>query len=470
MKAKSLSVIFYVVTISFLSNGKPYAQEFSVKAISDKVRIVSDPELGNQVVVKTDKGLVVFDSFWSEKTARMFKEEIVKNLGSRNFIYVINMTDRLDMIGGNAAYPEARIAGHRNILTKYSSQESVQKEITELIAMWREKEGYSRNRLKNLAAGSEKALTEEKWMKKCITMVGELENSFSLVLPGIPYDDRLLLDMGNLKINLLWFGNAGNYQGLSVAVIPEEKLAILSKAILYPTLHLAPYPQPAFAELDIPRWINILEQILEGENAVENIILSDDDKVFSRELMQSHLNYIRKLWNSVRSLEATGKTLPEIQDQLSLEKDFTFVKEMQVYKNSSDRWLRPQHELHVRLFYLQGKVLASEILKNGGPDSLQASLSKIMKPGSGVYFDEISLDYIGFKWMIIGKTSEAIAVFKLNVEAFPGSSKVYDSLGEAYQKTGDLENALKCYKKSLDINPNNRYIIEKLKLLDTGNP
>ncbi|MFH1214659.1 MAG: tetratricopeptide repeat protein [Candidatus Neomarinimicrobiota bacterium] len=467
MKAKSLQVIVYVVAISFFFNGKPYAQGFNVKAISDNVWIVSDPELGNQVVIKSEKGLVVFDSFWSEKTARIFKEEIAKTLGSRNFAYVINMTDRLDMIGGNAAYPEAQIVGHGNILTKFSGKESVQKEITELKSMWREKEGYSRSRLKNLEAGSEKALAEEKWMHKCITMADELENSFSLILPGISYNDRLLLDLGNTKIDLLWFGNAGNYQGLSVAVIPEEKLAILSKAILYPALHLAPYPQPAYAELDIPRWIKILEQLLEGEDAVENIILSDDDKVYSRELMQSHLNYIRKLWNSVKSLEAEGKTLPEIQNQLSLEKDFAFVKEMQVYKNTSDRWLRPQHELHVRLFYLQGRIHASEILKDGGPESLQTSLNKIKKLGSEVYFDETSIDFLGFGWMNIGKTSEAIEVYKLNMEAFPGSSKVYDSLGEAYLKIGDPENAIKSFKKSLEINPNNRYVSEKLKKLET---
>jgi len=309
-------------------------------------------------------------------------------------------------------------------------------------------------------------LKEEKWMNKCITMADELENSFSLKLPEISFNDRIMLDIENTKINLFWFGNAGDYKGLSIAVIPGEKLAILSKAILYPALHLAPYPQPAYRELDIPRWIIILEQIIEGENAVDNIILSDDDNVYSRELMQSHLNYIRKLWSRIRSLETEGKTLQEIQDQLSLEKDFAFIKEMQVYKNMNDNWISPQHEMHVKLFFLQGKTLASEIIIDGGTESLDASLNKIKKAGSAIYFDEISIDRIGFEWMNNGNISEAIEVYKLNVELFPQSSSVFNSLGEAYMKNGEKIFAKKNFEKSLELNPQNenaRRILEQLK-------
>jgi tetratricopeptide (TPR) repeat protein len=442
------------------------SQGFQMKKISDKVFIVSNPDLGNQVVVQSEKGLVIFDSFWSEKTAKMFREEISKTLCRNDFFYVINTVDRLDMIGGNASYQEAIIVGHENIITKYSREELVKKEIAELIEMWREKEGYSRNRLQNLETGSEKALKEENWMNKCITMSDELKNSFSLILPKISFNDKITLYLGNIRINLFWFGNAGNYQGLIMAVIPEEKLAIISKAIVYPEYHLAPYPFPYFGVLDVPRWIEMLEKILEGENPVNNIILSDSYEIFSRELMHSHLNYIRKLWNSVKALESEGKTLQEIQDQLSIEKDFAFVKEMQVYKNMGDSWIRPQHEMHVRLFFLQGKILVSEIIKDGGPESLQASLNKIKKAGSDIYFDETSIDRIGYEWLNIGNVSEAIEVFKLNAETFPRSFSVFNRLGEAYIKNGDKINAKKNFEKSLELNPQNdntRKILEQLK-------
>ncbi|MCK4346491.1 MAG: tetratricopeptide repeat protein [Bacteroidales bacterium] len=467
MKTKPLPIIICMIAISLFSHGKLYPQGFQIREVSDNVFIVSNPDLGDQVVVQSEKGLLIFDSFWSEKTARIFKEEISKTLRRDDFSYVINMVDRIDMFGGNAAYQEAVIVGHENILTKYSKEKMVKAEITELIEMWRYKEELSRNRLKEIEKGSEKALEEQEWMNICKSRADELESGFALVFPQIFYNDRMTLYLGDITINLLWFGETGNYRGLTMAVIPEEKLAILTKSILYPMFHLAPYPHPDYRVLDVPRWIALLEEILEGENAVTNIILSDLDRVFSRELMHSHLEYIRKLWDSVKTAEDEGKNLQEIQDQLSLEKDFAFVKEMLAYKNTSDDWIRPQHELHIRLFFLQHKNLASEIIKDGGTESLQASLNKIRKLGSDIYFDEISINRIGYNWMNMGQISEAIEVFKLNVEAFPQSSNVYDSLGEAYMKNGDTKNAINNYKKSLELNPDNNNAEEMLKKLET---
>ncbi|MBE0424859.1 MAG: hypothetical protein IBX66_13150 [Lutibacter sp.] len=39
----------------------------------------------------------------------------------------------------------------------------------------------------------------------------------------------------------------------------------------------------------------------------------------------------------------------------------------------------------------------------------------------------------------------AIAIFKINVALYPKSSNVYDSLGEAYLKSGDTLKAIENY-------------------------
>jgi tetratricopeptide (TPR) repeat protein len=54
----------------------------------------------------------------------------------------------------------------------------------------------------------------------------------------------------------------------------------------------------------------------------------------------------------------------------------------------------------------------------------------------------------------------------LNVEAYPASSNVYDSLGEAYMIHGDKELAIRNYKKSLDLEHRNTNAVEKLKELN----
>ena len=453
----------HLLLVLLLAPGPAFSQAFELQELSDKVSIVSSPDLGDQVVVQTSKGLLVFDSFWSEKTALLFKIEISGALHRDDFSHVINMVDRLDQFGGNAAYKEAIIIGHENLALKFKDETHVQKEIAELIDMWRFKEEASLNRLKNMERNSEEARTEEAWMNTCKSRADELEHDFSLVLPDIAYNDRMSLDLGDITLKLFWFGETGNYSGLSMALIPEEDLAILSKAIIYPRYHLAPYVHPDYGDLDVTRWITLLEQILESENAVSRIVLCDDDRVYSRDLWLGHLNYIRTLWERVRTLDAGGLNLQEIQEQLSLDNEFAFVKEMPVYKNNSDAWIRPQHELHVKLFYLQGKLLASEILRKGGPESLQASLDRIKRSEQDIHFDEMYLNRTGYSWMQLGYNAEAIEVLELNAEAFPGSSNVYSSLGEAYMKIGDAKKAISNLKKSLELDPDNNEVANMLR-------
>jgi Tfp pilus assembly protein PilF len=50
----------------------------------------------------------------------------------------------------------------------------------------------------------------------------------------------------------------------------------------------------------------------------------------------------------------------------------------------------------------------------------------------------------------------------LNVEEFPESWNVYDSLAEAYLKIGDKQKAKENYKKSVELNPENTNGIQML--------
>ena len=47
----------------------------------------------------------------------------------------------------------------------------------------------------------------------------------------------------------------------------------------------------------------------------------------------------------------------------------------------------------------------------------------------------------------------AVEVFRLHVEACPGSFNAYDSLAEAYKNRGERELAIKNFEKSLELNP-----------------
>ena len=107
-----------------------------------------------------------------------------------------------------------------------------------------------------------------------------------------------------------------------------------------------------------------------------------------------------------------------------------------------------------------------ELLLNGkiseGIDGYRAI--KQSKPNDRT-ISEDRLNRLGYVLMQQKKLPEAIALFKLNVEFYPGAWNTYDSLGEAYMNNGDKELAITNYKKSLELNPGNGNATMMLKKL-----
>jgi len=82
---------------------------------------------------------------------------------------------------------------------------------------------------------------------------------------------------------------------------------------------------------------------------------------------------------------------------------------------------------------------------------------QLKKEHNGTYNfeNEGELNNLGYALLAKGKVVEAIKIFSLLVSEFPESSNVFDSLGEAYFLNKEYKLALKNYKTSLKLNPNN---------------
>jgi tetratricopeptide (TPR) repeat protein len=81
-------------------------------------------------------------------------------------------------------------------------------------------------------------------------------------------------------------------------------------------------------------------------------------------------------------------------------------------------------------------------------------------------FDEGELNTLGYQLIRTKKFKEAVRILQLNVEAYPQSSNVYDSLAEAYMNDGDKPQAIAHYQKSLQLNPKNGNAVLMLRKLN----
>ncbi len=80
-------------------------------------------------------------------------------------------------------------------------------------------------------------------------------------------------------------------------------------------------------------------------------------------------------------------------------------------------------------------------------------------------FSENQLNDLGYEFLNQDELDKAIAVFKINIQAYPEESNVFDSMGEAFMKNGENDKAIEHYKKSIELNPGNQNGIDKLKEL-----
>jgi len=103
--------------------------------------------------------------------------------------------------------------------------------------------------------------------------------------------------------------------------------------------------------------------------------------------------------------------------------------------------------------------------QNDGVEAGRARYHELLDRYGARAFPEFALNNIGYALLGQKKVEEAIAVFRLNVQRFPQSSNVYDSLGEAYMVAGETERAIQNYEHSLELNPNNTNAVEKLEEL-----
>jgi len=112
-----------------------------------------------------------------------------------------------------------------------------------------------------------------------------------------------------------------------------------------------------------------------------------------------------------------------------------------------------------------GQAMSKTIMTQGIDAAVQQYGELKTTQSSAYNFDEGELNALGYQLLQAKKVKEALRVFQLNVEAYPQSGNVYDSLAEAYMNNGDKQLAIENYQKSLQLDPSNKNAVEMLKRL-----
>jgi sulfatase modifying factor 1 len=111
-------------------------------------------------------------------------------------------------------------------------------------------------------------------------------------------------------------------------------------------------------------------------------------------------------------------------------------------------------------------LMLEKALQESPVDDAVALYRRLLRSSPDEYYlDKDEFNDLGYHLLGENLIAEAVAVFKLAVDAFPESYNAYDSLGEAYMAAGERDLAILNYRKSLELYPGSRTGKQALKEL-----
>jgi len=112
----------------------------------------------------------------------------------------------------------------------------------------------------------------------------------------------------------------------------------------------------------------------------------------------------------------------------------------------------------------------AEMLRAGMIAEAVQTYEQIKASNSGqIPFQEAAINMMGYQLIGASRIEDALALFKMNAEAFPNSANCWDSYADGALANGDRELAAECYKSVLDVLPNDMRIDDQTKEIVRNN-
>ena len=453
MKKHLAACLFGICLCSCLAITAAENVPFRVQRVNEHITLFTPGKYAppaTMTVLATPKGLVVIDTLLSPTLAELAMQQVKRELGRDDVILVINTHDHLDHTGGNQVFKDVEIIGHENVVPAMKRQADG---TAANLPRMQFRIGQRQQQLQGLAADAPQALALAEANRIDRLMIEDMQKRFVSTPPTRTFSDKLALQVGGIDLHLYHFGRSHTE---SAIVVHVPKLGLLFTGDLFHTDYIsvtaAPWP------LDIPRWLTVLDEVLKTGKGVRTVV-GGHSLVYNRAWLDAQHRYIRELWAAVNRAKQDGLELTALSAKLPLETAFSFLAthfDLQARQNID------RHQENLQAYWRVGLQPAAieieRILSQSGVDAARIRFHEILEAGEREFFiDEATFNALGYRFLQQeGKASEAIAVFEMNSEAFPGSWNAWDSLGEAWLGKNEFAKAEACYTKSLALNPDSQ--------------
>ena len=281
-------------------------------------------------------------------------------------------------------------------------------------------------------------------------------------LPEITFTDTMSLYFNGEEIRL--YSLAGGHSGSDIMVwFTKSKVVCVAALCNWPH-----FPSIDSKTGDVEQYPADVEKAMALLPA-DVLVVSGHGEDCSMEEFRKFHDMLVRTHDIVRSELAAGKSMEMMQKENVL-KDF---KSYEGGYTSTDGWIKylaegiekkpgdSRKDLYEPIYYA---------LKDRGADSAIAEYYMLKKDHADEYaFEETVPAIIGYKLLNRKRYSEAIRFFELSLKDYPKgvyANVSYQLMAESYEKTGDIQQALKNYRKLIKLTPEDSTIAEKIKELE----
>ncbi len=341
MKLFRFSLILLLGLLSISQASMLADDDISIKIdrVSDRVLVLNGSFMENNVVaLSTEKGIVVVDSTGIPSIARKMREIIEEEFGRKDFAYLINTHYHWDHSWGNMAFPEAKTVAHERCVALMKRDEEG---MDNTIASFKRNIQSRKDSLADLDPDSEDAERARAFIAEATLAVADFSEGFKMVPPMVTFDDRMSLDLGDMTLNMVYFGMSHSSADIFIH-IPEERLLLTGDIFLdgrwVPLFTTA-------GEMNIPRWIEVLNGLLADDNV--KLVIPGHQHFWPRERLEMWRDYIVELWEGVIAAKKEGLTVQQAVERFPLGEKYYYLREL----GHSDIELLEFQERNVHAFW-----------------------------------------------------------------------------------------------------------------------
>jgi glyoxylase-like metal-dependent hydrolase (beta-lactamase superfamily II) len=419
------------------------------------------------VAFATEKGILVIDTLGSPEIDRELRGVIARELGRDDFALLINTHEHGDHTGGNVVYADCEIVGHELVAEGMVPDEAMRPRMIEWLTT---RVAELEEEIAQLAADAPEAAKLKEDLIQNRLSLADSQQERTLVPPTRTFSDRLVLDMGDTTFELYYIGGMHSASDIAV-LVPEHGLLLTGDTMADVWLTDTPGCLASFGARpgvrhDFPLWLENWRALLARKDEIKRLLPGHWNGELSLAGCEARVKYVETLWNEAVRSAAAGGGLDGMLADYTLESKFpdlvdspgcgprgNFMTVAEIWKEAT------------------GQTSAAEtlytLIDEGADESeIRAVVAQREAASPTYYFLEADINGWGYRFLQNERPTEAVAMFRINVELFPDAWNCYDSLGEALLASGEREEAIAMYERSLELNPDNangREVLERVR-------